>query len=67
MSREDYEENIDYLIAQIKDCGNPDEIFMPGERGYLHEAAHPETVELSASIIKDVNNLAESAGIASRL
>ena len=67
ISREEYEERIDYLIERIKACGEPGGVFMPGEIEYLHETDHSETVELSAGVIDDVNRLAEDSGIELRL
>jgi L-2-hydroxycarboxylate dehydrogenase (NAD+) len=67
LSREEYEGNIDYLVDRVKACGDPGEVLMPGENGYLHEVAHPDAVVLSAGMIEDVNRQAEDVGIALRL
>ena len=55
LGRDEYKARMDYLIDRIKSCGNPGEIFIPGEIKYKHEALHTEKVELSDTIINEIN------------
>lgn len=55
---EEYKQRIEHLIESIKSCGDPGNIFMPGERGYRNSLKNKYTVQIGDTIINGVNDLA---------
>ena len=66
LSKEEYEDKMDHLIAQVKATG-ADTVLMPGENGYAYELAHPEMVEISDAVINEINKLVEILKIEEQL
>lgn len=59
----EYEDRIDHLINSIKACGDPGDIFMPGEQAYLNGQKNKEVVKVSDTIVKEVNALAQKLNV----
>lgn len=67
MSISEYEEKISDFIKNIKACGEPGKIYMPGERSRLKALKNREAVELKDKQIDDFNILVERLGVDNRL
>lgn len=59
IEQDEYTHRIEYLIEQVKACGDPEDVFMPGERAYLNSVKNATYVQVKESIISEVNMLAE--------
>jgi L-2-hydroxycarboxylate dehydrogenase (NAD+) len=67
MSLEEYYIKIETLIKAVKDCGEPGEIYMPGEKSGKNALKNKEKFELKEKQIDDFNQLAVQFGISNRL
>jgi L-2-hydroxycarboxylate dehydrogenase (NAD+) len=67
LSKEDYAEKVDYLIKNVKKCGSPETVFLPGEQSYLKLQQNLINIELSEKIIDEINELAVQVGAIARL
>lgn len=63
----EYEEKITEFIKNIKSCGAPGKIFLPGEQSRIKAAENSEKVELKDKQIDDLKLLAERLGVTERL
>lgn len=62
----DYEEyilRIEHFIESIKACGDPGNIFMPGEHAYLNAKKNKDSVYVTDSIVQEVNQLADTLDV----
>ena len=67
MPLEEYDTKIEMLIKAVKGCGEPGEIFMPGEKSGKRALENEEKVKLKEKQIDDFNKLAAETGILNRL
>ena len=67
LEEEEYTEKMDQLIDNVKSCGEPGEVYLPGERSYLMTLRNSADVGLNEKIINEVNELALKKDIAIRL
>ncbi len=67
MEMEEYAKNISTLYENVKQCGERDRIFLPGEKSYRNSLLNTETVEINANQINEINSLAERLNLDCRL
>lgn len=63
MPKDVYEQKMSELIHNIKACGEPGRIWIPGERSRLKADANVESVGIADKLINDFNELLKSNGI----
>jgi len=63
IEKSSYKERIEHLIECIKESGDSDNIFLPGERAYLNSKKNVTDVQVKDSIVRDVNQLAEELNV----
>ncbi|MDC7226162.1 MAG: Ldh family oxidoreductase [Spirochaetales bacterium] len=61
LTRQEYTEKIDYLIKNLKECG--ESVYLPGEKSYLTAIENTEVFEIRQDLFDEVNGLAESLKI----
>lgn len=62
----DYEEymlRVEHFIECIKACGDPGNVFMPGEHAYLNAKKNTDSVDVADSIVQEVNKLADKLNV----
>ena len=62
MSRTDYMQKMDKLIASTKACGNTDSVFLPGEQSFQKYLVNSRIVVIEQDLIDIINLLADEAG-----
>ena len=67
MTMDDYEKKINVLVSNIKKCGDPDKVLMPGERSYQMSMKNGIDVSLSQKQVEEVNALASQLGVTDSL
>ncbi|MCD7937467.1 MAG: Ldh family oxidoreductase [Tannerellaceae bacterium] len=65
LSYEDYLDKMDYLTNQVKQCGEKNEVFLPGEHSF--KLFNSDMVTVSDKQIIEINSLATSLGIKDHL
>jgi len=67
MSKNDYNEKIAVLIQNVKNSGDPNKVFLPGENSYKKAKENNLFVKLTENQIKEINLLAEELNIKCKL
>lgn len=67
MSMDEYKEKIAEFVANIKSCGEPGAIYLPGERSRIKAESNEQRVELKDKQIQDFNELAFRNKLQNRL
>lgn len=67
LTEEELEEKINVFYNSVKSCGEEENIMLPGERGYAKMAEQFETVTISQKQFDEINEIAESVGVRTRL
>ena len=58
---DEYMTKINYLTKKVKECGQENEVFLPGEHSY--SMFNSNTVDVSEKQINEINDLAKSLGV----
>lgn len=67
LSKEEYEEKMALFYKNVKACGPPGEVFIPGERSFSTAEKNKNTVEIGQNLIRELNELAQKVKIEERL
>lgn len=67
LTEDELNNRIETFYNNVKSCGTPGSVYMPGEIEYLNHNKSPLTVEISSKQFEEINELAENNDIVSRL
>lgn len=67
MNSNDYKSKMNYFINKLRDCGEPGDVFYPGEKSSLKAAQAKEYIDLGDKLLDDLIDLADAAGVKSPL
>ena len=57
LTKEEYRLKIDYLIRKVKNTGDKNMVFLPGERSMIYASEHIDSIEISDAQFNDSLNL----------
>ena len=67
LNTKDYSDKMNYLVKRVKECGEDNSIFLPGEHSYNLNKSTSNTVDVLDKQVNEINDLACSLGIEERL
>lgn len=67
LDSKEYLEKMEYLTKRVKECGEENQIFLPGEHSYNLSKSLKDIVDISDKQVNEINTLAHSLGIEDRI